>query len=107
MLTSNLSTHIIGAYGAPFDIKIKKVNQNTIDDVAILSATFTTLTPGLRESPRKVFISSKVVGGGVFMLLTGTTANRFKNQESDLLSVAQSFQAIEAPRSSLRSSQKD
>lgn len=98
---------LVGAYGTPYDVKVKKMNDISSDKVTIVSITFTTLTPGLRESPRKVYISSKSMGNSVFMLVTGTTANRFKNQENVLASVAQSFRAIEAPKSTLRSAQKD
>jgi len=42
-----------GAYGAPFDVKIKRLKTNA-DGTTISLASFTTLTPSMRESPRKV-----------------------------------------------------
>ena len=98
---------LLGAYGAPFDVKLKRMSDLSNEQVNVICASFTTLTPGLRESPRKVYVSSKAVGSSVFMLVTGTTANRFKAQETVLTSVAQSFRAVEAPKSNLRSAQRD
>lgn len=98
-----------GAYGSPTDIKIKKISSPSSDQPSVLPTTyvvtFTTLTPAMRESDRKAFVSTKIVGGGVFMLVTGTTANRFKTQEALLREVADSFRCAPAPKSSLRSKQ--
>jgi len=96
-----------GMYGTPTDIRISKVRDGEKDDLnnqisSIYSATFTTLTPAMRESDRKVYISTTIVGNGVFMLVTGTTASRFKNQDALLKKVAQSFICVEAPKSNLR-----
>lgn len=94
-----------GAYGSPFDVSIKKVSMGDASNTSteIVSATFTKLTPGLRESPRKVYIAYSIVGNGVFMLVTGTTQNRFKSQGGIMLGVAESFRAIEAPKSGMSS----
>jgi len=97
-----------GMYGAPTDVKVKKLADSD-DDLklpTIYAATFTTLTPAMRESERKAFISVKFVGDGAFMLVTGTTTPRFKNQEKLLRTVAESFRCIEAPKSSLMKSQQ-
>ena len=56
----------------------------------------------MRESDRKALIAVSTVGDGVFMLVTGTTAARFKSQESILKKIAGSFVCVEAPKSSLR-----
>lgn len=96
-----------GAYGAPSDIKIKKLPPaGDPDNTAptIYAATFTTLTPAMRESERKALIAVKIVGDGVFMLITGTTAVRFKSQEGLIRDVAESFRCAPAPKSTLRKS---
>lgn len=85
-----------GAYGAPTDVKIKNLFPN------LYSASFTTLTPSMRESERKAYISTSTVGDGVFMLVTGSTAVRFSNSEKVMRGVAESFKAVPAPKSSLR-----
>lgn len=57
----------------------------------------------MRESERKAYISVSVVGNGVFMLITSSTAARFnKGQEQVLRKVADSFSCVEAPKSKLR-----
>mmetsp|Transcript_273 Transcript_273/g.415 ORF Transcript_273/g.415 Transcript_273/m.415 type:complete len:296 (+) Transcript_273:176-1063(+) len=89
-----------GMYGTPTDIKVKKVRDS--ENGSIYVATFTTLTPAMRESDRKALISASSVGGGVFMLVTGTTVARFKGQEELLNKVAESFVCVEAPKSSFR-----
>ncbi len=93
-----------GAYGTPTDVKISKVplGENEKRNSTLYQATFVTLTPAMRESDRKVYISTKVIGNGVFMLVTGTTLPRFKGQEKTLRKVADSFECVEAPKSSFR-----
>lgn len=56
----------------------------------------------MRESDRKAFISASVVGNGLFLLVTSTTATRFNKLEKSLREVAESFTAIPAPTSTLR-----
>lgn len=89
-----------GAYGTPTDIKVSKVRDG--ESSSIYTATFTTLTPSMRESDRKVIIAATEVGGGIFMLVTGTTLTRFKSQGALLNKVVDSFVCVEAPKSSLR-----
>ena len=91
---SNFS--FIGAYGAPSDVKVKTINRN------LYAVTFTTLTPAMRESDRKVYISTNTIGEGVFMLVTGSTAVRFSNTEKTLREVADSFRVTPAPKTNLR-----
>ena len=96
-----------GMYGTPTDIKISKVRDGGSgsgddDRSSIYLASFTTLTPAMRESDRKALIAVSTVGDGVFMLVTGTTAARFKSQEPILRKIADSFVCVEAPKSSLR-----
>ena len=68
----------------------------------IYVASFTTLTPAMRESDRKAYISASTVGNGLFLLVTSTTAVRFTKLEKSLRAVADSFLAVDAPRTSLR-----
>lgn len=94
-----------GMYGTPTDVKIKKLpsgGESTRGDCIIYQATFTTLTPAMRESDRKAYISAAVVGDGLFLLVTTTTAARFGKLEGVLRKVADSFSAIPAPKSNLR-----
>jgi hypothetical protein len=93
-----------GAYGAPIDVKIKKIADAPRAGYGLYSAAFTTFTPGGRESERMVYISTAIVGNGLFMLVTGSTAPRFRKQEASLRKIAESFTCVAAPRSSLRSS---
>ncbi|KAL7530586.1 hypothetical protein ACHAXR_004454 [Thalassiosira sp. AJA248-18] len=96
------STGKFGMYGSPTDIKIKKVPQTNGDSgTAIYQATFTTLTPAMRESDRKCYIAAAIVGDGLFLLVTATTAVRFGKLEGTLRKVAESFTAIDAPKSNL------
>jgi len=109
LLSENIfgSSGKFGMYGVPTDIKIKSVSS--VDDInssgkALYQASFTTLTPAMRESDRKAYISASVVGNGLFLLVTTTTSARFKKLEGLLRQVADSFTAISAPKSSLRKS---
>lgn len=88
-----------GMYGSPTDIKIKKVQSSS---EGLYLATFTTLTPAMRESDRKAYISTSNVGNGLFILVTTSTAVRFAKLDNSLRKVAESFTAIPAPSSSLR-----
>ena len=89
-----------GAYGAPFDIGIKKLDPSSYTSApgtVIYEAKFTTLTPAMRESDRRAYISASVVGDGAFLLVTSTTAPRFKKIEKELRRVADSFACAAAP----------
>jgi len=91
-----------GMYGVPTDIKIKKTPpQSGSDSTTVYQASFTALTPAMRESDRKAYISASVVGNGLFLLVTTTTATRFGKLEGTLRKVADSFTAISAPKSNL------
>jgi len=56
----------------------------------------------MRESERKAYISVSIVGNGVFMLITSSTASRFKAQDTVLRRIADSFSCVEAPKSNFR-----
>lgn len=90
-----------GMYGSPSDVKIRKLDSSeNKNDLYV--ASFTTLTPAMRESDRKAYISANVIGGGVCMLITGTTTSRWKTQEPLLRKTAESFICAAAPQSSFR-----
>jgi hypothetical protein len=96
------------AYGSPMDVKVRKietgggVNDDDNDTAvvtppALYSVSFTTFTPGLRESERQAAIGCRLVGNSLVMLVAGTTAQRFKSQQELMERVASSLQAFEAP----------
>ncbi|KAL7566142.1 hypothetical protein ACA910_003910 [Epithemia clementina (nom. ined.)] len=109
-----------GAYGAPTDVKVKKwkdatggitaPSQSTTiaissEDLGIYQVSFTTLTPGLRESERVLLVSiRRVISAStatLVMLVTGTTRQRFQSQQAVLDSIATSWQVVPAPPSRL------
>lgn len=81
------------------DIKIKTLEER------LYVVKFTTLTPGMRESDRMAYITVKRVDDGVFILVTATTAARFKKLEPTMKKIAESFEVIPAPKSTLLKSQ--
>ena len=85
-------------YGAPSSIKVKAV----VDDPLLYQLSFTTLTPGMRESDRKYFVSVRSVSNTLVLLLVGTSATRFANQEAVMKKVAQSWQVVQAPKKAAR-----
>lgn len=88
-----------GMYGTPTDVRIKKLDGDA-GLMTIYEASFTTLTPAMRDSDRKAFISASIVGDGLFLLVTTTTAVRFKKLDV-MRKVAESFSAVPAPASNL------
>jgi len=64
------------------------------------TTTTTTPTTHLSISERQAYISANVVGNGLFLLVTSTTAARFRKLDV-LKQVADSFSAVPAPKSSL------
>jgi hypothetical protein len=102
-----------GAYGSPTDIKFSSLRQpndaNTTASTIIpnknilYQVTFTTLTPGMRESERKIFINCQWCDNETLvMLLVGTTRIRFSSQARILTEILNSFLAFDAPRTELR-----
>ena len=78
-------------YGSPTDVRVKKISSSTSDSTAIYQASFTTLTPAMRESDRRAYISASIVGDGLFLLVTSSTSTRFKKVDTSLKDVANSF----------------
>ena len=98
LLSSVLAQHgKFGAYAAPTDVKVKAT-----DDPTVFSVSFTTFTPGLRESERQLLVKGRQVGDAIVLLMTGTTSLRFKKQQPVLQKVVDSFEAYAAPTSKLR-----
>ena len=72
------------------------------DCQGLLTVTFTTYTPAMRESERKLYLKLEFLEGSLVMLVTGTTLQRFKSQEKVLRQVVDSFVAVAAPKSGLK-----
>ena len=92
-----------GAYGSPTNLRVRQVDNNDLWD-----ASFTTLTPGLRESDRRIFLkcvpcnNNNNNNNNWLVLVAGTTLQRFSKQEAALRRVVDSFQVIQAPATRLR-----
>jgi hypothetical protein len=101
-----------GAYGTPTDVKLKPrriigddgtISTTSSSLTAGFSVTFTSYTPGMRESERQVWILPRQVDKDTLVLLiVGTTRARFSSQEGTVQKIADSFQATAAPQSKLR-----
>ena len=96
-----------GAYGSPSDIKISSVSKSSNNDNEgmmqhFYKVTFTTLTPGLRESERQLLLRCEWCDGDTLvMLLVGTTRLRFQHEKEVLTRIAKSFIAVQAPPTEL------
>jgi len=90
-----------GAYGAPTNIKVK----NTADNAWLV--TFTALTPGLRESDRRLVIRGIPLQSSWIAVVGGTTLQRFTSQESILRRTIDSVQIVAAPKTSLKRRNKE
>ena len=87
-----------GAYGAPTDAKVKAIKEKD----KTYGVTFTTLTPGLRESERQVVVKLANVGQAVILLVAGTTRQRFPAKQDIFMQIIDSFQVEQAPETKLR-----
>jgi hypothetical protein len=102
-----------GAYGSPYDIKIADYEvvdkgDNNASRSVRCTVTFTTLTPGLRESERQALIKAVDVFNDDkhwVLLVAGMTRQGFSKQSGTFTKVVDSFQVVPAPPSSLRRSQ--
>ena len=86
-----------GAYGTPTDVRVKPLNGK-----GVYAVTLTCYTPAMRESERQLLIRPIQVDDSIVMLVTGTTRNAFSTQESKFSQIADSFIAVAAPESRLR-----
>jgi hypothetical protein len=102
-----------GAYGSPYDIKIADYEvddrrENNTGRSVRCTVSFTTLTPGLRESERQALIKAVDVFNDDkywVLLVAGMTRQGFSKQSGTFAKVVDSFQVVPAPSSSLRRSQ--
>jgi hypothetical protein len=88
-----------GAYGTPVDIKVKPLSSEQNE---IFSVTFTSYTPGMRESDRQLWIKPKRVDSTLVLLIVGTTKIRFSSQQNCFNRILDSFLVVSAPESKLR-----
>lgn len=101
-----------GAYAAPIDVKVKLWNDNDYNNIRnsdtrnemntnhlICTVTFTTFTPGLRESDRQIYIHfvQPFKNNTLILLVTGTTRQRFIIQKEVFTKIITSFEVIPAP----------
>jgi hypothetical protein len=93
-----------GAYGSPTDVKISPASN--AEDNILYKASFTTYTPGMLESNRKILLNCQWCDADstLVVLVVGTTAARFKSQEATLTKIATSLVAIDAPKTGLQKS---
>jgi hypothetical protein len=100
-----------GACGAPFDCKVQSFATSVDNGTVEGTVTFTTFTTGLRESEREVLAKAVRIDGRQqqkwVLLVAGTTRQRFARQQPVLRKVIDSFEAVPAPATRLRSSQKE
>lgn len=94
-------------YGTPTDAKVKKTSIVEKGSVAykFMEIGFSTLSQSTgAEIPRKALVVSTVPAGSenVIMFVSSTTANRWKKVSESVYKTADSFQALEAPKSSLK-----
>jgi hypothetical protein len=90
------------AYGEPYGFQIKPFTLNDDNDLLLFSVSFTSLTPAMRESERKVWIQPKEVDDTLVLLIVGTTKTRFPSNESIFKKVVSSFSVVAAPDSSFK-----
>lgn len=90
-----------GAYGTPVDIKVKPLEANDRKDA--FSVNFTSYTPAMRESERQLWIKTVVADSTLVLLIVGTTKARFSSQEKSFGKILDTFIAVPAPESKLRS----
>lgn len=108
ILTDNIlsSRGKFGAYGSPTDLKVTQQQQpdGSSSSPNRFMATFTTLTPGLRESDRRMLLQCVPVGksGTVLVLVAGTTLQRFGKQEDKLRALVDSLQVTPTPATQLK-----
>jgi len=94
-----------GVYGAPDDVRLVKVEPNE-SGATRLQYKFVTFTPNMRTLSKQCFVTAVPSEGDIFMLVTVTNQSRWKQMESELERVADSFRVSAAPKSSKKMSRK-
>ena len=113
ILTDNILSNQgkFGAYGSPTDLKVtQQEQQGDGNNDLLFTATFTTLTPGLRESDRRILLQCVPVGTNnkngntstVLVLVAGTTLQRFSKQEGKLRALVESLRVTPTPTTRLK-----
>mmetsp|Transcript_15782 Transcript_15782/g.47094 ORF Transcript_15782/g.47094 Transcript_15782/m.47094 type:complete len:250 (+) Transcript_15782:355-1104(+) len=85
-----------GSYGAPSDVKLRRTEPRGETDV-VYEYSFVALTPAMREVEKRVRARAVVVGGDAYVLVAGSTANRWKAAEPNVVAAVDSFAARPAP----------
>lgn len=95
-----------GAYGSPFDVKVHKLSSSDDASSFTCEVSFTTFTPGMRETDRRVLIRGVRPTSSCcwVLLVTGTTQQGFVAQRDVFSAVGDSFSVIPAPPMMRRSS---
>jgi len=86
-----------GAYGAPIDVKVKAT-----DMMSVYRVTFTSYTPGQRESEREMLVRLTSLDNALVLFVVGTTHQRFTSKEKLLRQIVDSFEAVSGPATTLR-----
>ena len=97
-------------YGSPTDVKVKK-SQLTSDGFRMLELSFSNLSQSTNaEIPRRAIVVATIPKGteNAVMLVASSNANRWKKGAEDrALEIINSFNAIPAPKSSMKVRAKD
>ena len=97
-------------YGSPTDVKVKK-SQLTSDGFRMLELSFSNLSQSTNaEIPRRAIVVATIPKGteNAVMLVASSNANRWKKGAEDrALEIINSFNAIPAPKSSMKLRAKD
>lgn len=98
-------------YGSPTDIKVKASKVlDASNRKRYLELSFSSLSQSTNaEIPRKALLAATLPEGSdnVIMLVGSANANRWKNVKDSIIKTADSFNAIPAPKSSLKLRAKD
>uniref|UniRef100_A0A7S0CCE2 Uncharacterized protein n=1 Tax=Proboscia inermis TaxID=420281 RepID=A0A7S0CCE2_9STRA len=96
-------------YGAPTDIKVKKSRTEGL--TRYMEVSFSNLSQSTNsEIPRKAIVAATIPKGSnnaVMLVASSSTSRWLKGSEKDVRSTIESFQAIPAPKTSLKLRAKD
>jgi len=92
-----------GSYGAPIDIKV--LADTTSGATRSFDVSFTALSPGMAEVPRRAVLTATQGGSGdVIMLVSGTSSTRWKKSggEAAARKASSSFRVLSTRPSALK-----